>query len=86
MVSRRGNHEGSGPRQRADGRWQANVRHVDRAGVAHRTSVYGKTATEIRRKVRNIPKRLGAFIDRALGASSTHDISERAVRKYQMTC
>lgn len=57
-TTRRANGEGSAPRQRKDGTWTINVRHVTRDGVAKRTSVYGKTAAEARRKAKELRKRL----------------------------
>lgn len=47
-ARRRGNSEGSTPRRRPDGRWQINVRVTDEAGKAHRFTVYGATAPEVR--------------------------------------
>lgn len=60
MTTRRGNHEGSAPRQRSDGRWQVNVRHVDSDGKSKRVSVYGKTRAEVQRKARDVRARLEA--------------------------
>ena len=45
-AKRRGNHEGSTPVKRADGRWQVHVRYRDEHGVPRRTTVYGKTARD----------------------------------------
>ena len=54
---RRGNHEGTRPRQRPDGRWQIDVRYV-RDGASRRASVYGKTQAEVRRKAKELRSRL----------------------------
>ena len=55
---RRGNHEGSNPLQRSDGRWQVHVRYTDQYGVNKRTTVYGKTAPDARDKASEVRKRL----------------------------
>jgi len=55
---RRGNHEGSNPVLRSDGRWQVLIRHMDQYGVNKRTPVYGKTAQDARDKASEIRKRL----------------------------
>jgi integrase len=55
---RRGNHEGSNPLQRSDGRWQVHVRYTDQYGVNKRTTVYGKTAQDARDKAGEVRKRL----------------------------
>ena len=55
---RRGNHEGSNPLQRADGRWAVHVRYVDQYGVSKRTTVYGKTAQDARDKAAEVRNRL----------------------------
>lgn len=57
---RRGNREGSNPRQRSDGRWQVHIRYTDEAGLSKRTTVYGKTATEARDKADEVRSRLKA--------------------------
>jgi len=55
---RRGNHEGSNPVLRSDGRWQVLIRHMDQYGVNKRTPVYGKTAQDARDNAGEIRKRL----------------------------
>ena len=55
---RRGNHEGSNPVLRSDGRWQVLIRHMDQYGVNKRTPVYGKTAQDARDKASEVRKRL----------------------------
>lgn len=55
---RRGNREGSNPRQRTDGRWQVHVRHTDEHGTSKRSTVYGKTAQEARDKASQVRSRL----------------------------
>jgi integrase len=55
---RRGNHEGSNPLQRADGRWAVHVRYMDQYGVSKRTTVYGKTAQDARDKAAEVRNRL----------------------------
>jgi integrase len=55
---RRGNHEGSNPLQRADGRWAVHVRYVDQYGVSKRATVYGKTAQDARDKASEVRNRL----------------------------
>lgn len=58
-MTRRANGEGSKPVQRADGRWQVHVRHTDEHDVSHRTTVYGRTPTEARKKAKTVRERLG---------------------------
>ena len=59
--SRRGNGEGSKPVQRKDGRWQVGIRYtVD--GIAKRTTVTGRTATEAREKATEVRGRLKAHL------------------------
>jgi integrase len=55
---RRGNHEGSNPLLRSDGRWQVHVRYTDQYGVNKRTTVYGKTAPDARDKASEVRARL----------------------------
>jgi integrase len=55
---RRGNHEGSNPLQRSDGRWAVHVRYVDQYGVSKRSTVYGKTAQDARDKASEVRNRL----------------------------
>ena len=55
---RRGNQEGTSPRQRADGRWQVHVRYTDDKHVSRRSTVYGKTPTEARKKAKAIRDRV----------------------------
>ena len=55
---RRGNHEGSNPLQRSDGRWQIHVRYTDQYGLNKRTTVYGKTAQDARDKASEVRARL----------------------------
>jgi integrase len=55
---RRGNHEGSNPLQRSDGRWQVHVRYTDQYGLNKRTTVYGRTAQDARDKASEVRKRL----------------------------
>jgi len=57
---RRGNNEGSNPIQRADGRWQINIRYTDESGNSHRRSVSGRTAQEVRTKRDALRKRITA--------------------------
>lgn len=57
-TKRRANGEGSAPVQRRDGSWQVNIGYTDRDGMRKRTSVYGKTAGEVREKAKAIRKRL----------------------------
>lgn len=58
-MTRRANGEGSKPVQRADGRWQVHVRYTDDHEVSRRTSVYGRTPTEARKKAKAVRDRLG---------------------------
>lgn len=61
MTTRRGNHEGSKPIQRKDGRWQIGLFYVDPAtGAQKRTTVTGKTQKEARDKAKEMRKRLDA--------------------------
>lgn len=56
---RRGNHEGSRPVQRKDGRWQVGLFYIDPAtGEQKRTTVAGRTQSEARRKAKELRKRL----------------------------
>lgn len=57
---RRGNREGSNPRQRSDGRWMVEFRYTDDNGLSQRTTVYGATATEVRDKAEEVRDRLKA--------------------------
>lgn len=57
-MTRRENGEGSKPILRKDGRWQINLAYLDQDGLAHRTSITGKTESEVRRKRKDIVKRL----------------------------
>ncbi len=59
---RRGNREGSNPRQRSDGRWQVHVRYTAEDGLSKRTTVYGKTASEARDKAGEVRARLNAHL------------------------
>jgi integrase len=85
---RRGNHEGSRPIQRQDGRWQVSLRYIDADGTAKRTTVTGKTQREVRDKAKEVRQRLdkrqpprdvrktvGAFSTEWLG--STLEVSDR---------
>jgi integrase len=87
-VGRRGNHEGSRPVQRQDGRWQVALRYIDADGTSKRTTVTGKTQKEARDKAKEIRQRLdkrqpprdvrktvGAFTAEWLG--STLEVSDR---------
>ena len=56
-AKRRGNHEGTVPRLRPDGRWQIDLRYLSN-GVARRTTVYGKTQGQARTNARALRKRL----------------------------
>ena len=56
---RRGDREGTKPRQRADGRWQIDIRYLSE-GLSKRASVYGRTQGEARQKARILRKRLEA--------------------------
>lgn len=57
-AKRRGNGEGSNPRQRSDGRWQINLRVSDADGVSRRVSVLGRTADECRVKAAEVRRRV----------------------------
>lgn len=59
-AGRRGNSEGSAPRQRADGRWVIQLRYTDDLGVGKRIDVYGKTAKDVRSKSQAVRDRLAA--------------------------
>lgn len=59
---RRGNHEGSNPVQRKDGRWQVHIRYTDEHGLGKRTTVYGKTAAEAKAKADEVRARLRAHL------------------------
>jgi integrase len=61
-AKRRGNHEGSTPVKRSDGRWQVHVRYLDERGLPQRTTVYGKTAREARDKADEVRRRLRAHL------------------------
>lgn len=55
MAGRRSNNDGGRPRQRADGRWQAEIIvGYDEQGRQIRKSVYGKTSTECAGAVRKL--------------------------------
>jgi hypothetical protein len=56
-AKRRGNHEGTVPRLRPDGRWQIDLRYLSN-GVGKRTTVYGKTQGQARAKAKALRKRL----------------------------
>lgn len=58
MSIRRGNGEGTTPRQRSDGRWQIDLRYADEHGTAKRTAIYGRTAKEARDKARQTRQRI----------------------------
>src|SRR5665811_1570107 len=86
--SRRGNHEGSRPIQRQDGRWQVALRYIDADGTGKRTTVTGKTqkdvrdrAKEVRRRLdkrqppRDVRKTVGVFASEWL--ASTLEVSDR---------
>jgi len=88
QVGRRGNHEGSQPIQRKDGRWQVSLRYIDADGTAKRTTVTGKTQKEARDKAKEVRQRLdkrqpprdvrktvGTFAAEWLG--STLEVSDR---------
>jgi integrase len=57
-AKRRGNHEGTAPRLRPDGRWQIDLRYQDPSGAPKRTAVYGKSQTEARARAKELRKRL----------------------------
>lgn len=58
-ATRRGNHEGSRPVQRKDGRWQIGLFYLDAAtGAQKRTTVTGKTAKQVRAKAKELRQRL----------------------------
>jgi len=57
-AKRRGNHEGTVPRQRADGRWVVQLRYVDDLGVPQRAEIYGRTAAEVRGNAKAMRARL----------------------------
>jgi integrase len=56
-AKRRGNHEGTVPRLRPDGRWQIDLRYLSN-GVSKRTTVYGKTQGQARANAKALRKRL----------------------------
>ena len=56
-AKRWGNHEGTVPRLRPDGRWQIDLRYLS-DGVAKRTTVYGKTQGQARARAKGLRKRL----------------------------
>jgi len=56
-ARRRGNHEGTAPRRRPDGRWQIDIRYQDPSGAHKRTAVYGKTQAEARTNAKALRKR-----------------------------
>jgi len=59
--TRRGNQDGSEPRQRKDGRWQANYPIGQRPdGSTILKSVYGKTKADCRAKVRKLAQEVAA--------------------------
>ena len=57
-TSRRGNHEGSRPVLRQDGRWQVALRYIDADGTAKRTTVTGKTQKDVRDRAKEVRQRL----------------------------
>ena len=57
-AKRRGNGEGSNPRERSDGRWQVNMRVSDADGLSRRVSVLGRTADECRAKATELRRRV----------------------------
>lgn len=57
-AARRGNHEGSKPIQRKDGRWQVALRYIDADGTSKRTTVAGKTQKEVRDRAKEVRQRL----------------------------
>ena len=57
-AGRRANGEGSKPRQRPDGRWVVEFRHVDDLGKLHRSYVYGRTQKEVVANAKDVRKRL----------------------------
>jgi integrase len=57
-ARRRGNHEGTAPRLRPDGRWQVDLRYLDPSGAPKRTAVYGKSQTEARAAAKELRERL----------------------------
>ncbi len=57
-MSRRGNGEGTSPRQRKDGRWVVQLRYTTEDGVAKRTEIYGRTAKDVREKAKTVQRRL----------------------------
>ncbi|MHA6509525.1 tyrosine-type recombinase/integrase [Tessaracoccus sp. Y1736] len=57
-AARRGNHEGSKPIQRKDGRWQIALRYIDAEGLSKRTTVTGKTQKEVRDRAKEVRQRL----------------------------
>lgn len=56
-MAKRANGEGN-VRQRKDGRWEASLSYVDAADQRQRTYVYGKTAAEARRKLKEVRQRI----------------------------
>src|SRR5215211_3186574 len=56
-AKRRGNHEGTVPRLRPDGRWQIDLRYLSN-GVGQRTTVYGTTQGQARAKAKALRKRI----------------------------
>ena len=61
-AKRRGNREGSNPVQRADGRWQINLRYRDEHGIPRRMTVSGKTARGARENADEVRCRLRAHL------------------------
>jgi integrase len=61
-ARRRGNSEGSNPVQRADGRWQINLRYRDEHGIPRRITLSGKTAREARDKADEVRRRLRSHL------------------------
>lgn len=58
MASKRMDGEGTVPKQRKDGRWEAKVRFTDRFGKPDRKSVYGKTFEDCRTRLEEVQARL----------------------------
>lgn len=56
--TRRSNHEGTAPRQRADGRWMVEFGWTTPDGRRRRTSVYGRTRAAVVEKAKTTRRRL----------------------------
>lgn len=80
MATRRGNHEGSTPIRRKDGRWQVAVRFTDEDGQRVRRTVTGKTAQEARKRGQELVKRLKAGQPARDSRETVSEAAERWIR------